>query len=429
MKMHISKTPLLAAILLSLTGCQDDAKVEQNQQPKSLTLAMVPPQASDIKASEELDTGQLPPLNTSREDVSFVRALSGEYQAQLPNKTASASSDEYWLMVTGAELNQGIELPLTQGGSVIRLAPRWDKSSGAPTAPKSIAPDAVQLSSAAGKTENKRLIRRAVDSESLASAGMDDDSSALLLNSDIKPGLYRLQVAAALTATDNYLVNVKEKGSAYRLKLSTPSSLEANTHLELELALENDKAMGSPRLASARLQQASGEQTPLQLSQSGNSWRLQNEQLPMPSSNAGFSELVVDIETQVDNTLVRRTVKTAFKQFYPSARLAPEIKVGWQNGLPSALNFTLELAQSGRFGVSAILTGMDSQGREIAILQSETAAWLTQEQNSLQLPLNLELIQNSGLKPPYGVRAVELKDMGQMARLSYRDKALSFDAL
>ncbi len=157
-----------------------------------------------------------------------------------------------------------------------------------------------------------------------------------MLSSDIKPGLYRLQVAAALTATDNYLVNVKEKGSAYRLKLSTPSSLEANTHLELELALENDKAMGSPRLASARLQQASGEQTPLRLSQSGNSWRLQNEQLPMPSSNAGFSELVVDIETQVDNTLVRRTVKTAFKQFYPSARLAPEIKVGWQNGLPSA---------------------------------------------------------------------------------------------
>ncbi len=178
MKMHISKTPLLAAILLSLAGCQDDTKVEQTQQPKSLTLAMVPPQASDIKASEELDTGQLPPLNTSREDVSFVRALSGEYQAQLPDKTANASSDEYWLMVTGAELNQGIELPLTQGSSVIRLAPRWDTSSGAPTAPKSIAPDAVQLSSAAGKTENKRLIRRAVDSESLASAGMDDDSSA-----------------------------------------------------------------------------------------------------------------------------------------------------------------------------------------------------------------------------------------------------------
>lgn len=431
----LSKAVSLVIFASLLGACQDDSPTPEPQKEaspmyaKGLTLAA--PTQSDL-VDTNIASPTLAPINTSTDYVSFITPLYGEYQASQPVLEQASQSDEYWLNVTGAELNAGVQLNLSQAGSLVRIAPRGDVSTGALMHADAVAPERVQIQrigqtpqgkNASSPQATESLVKSLVSAEALASAGLADDSSALQMSEKATAGEYRLQVSQPLVAKANYLVNVKEKGSPYQLSIKAPSAIAADAQtVGVKLALSQSDNQFAPQ---AKLKQADGTEQALAMVKQGDEWQaLVPADLPLASSNAGLSEIEVTVQTQVDGRPVQRTVKTAFKSYVNSASIKPEVLTVWDKGVPNQVNFELNVAEAGRFGLSGVLTGTNAEGQKVAIMRTQAATWLTPESPKLKLIFDPKLIQASGLQPPFELNELELQDQGQMARLSFQANAL-----
>lgn len=430
----LSKAVSLVILAGLLGACQDESTTPEPQKEaspmyaKGLTLSA--PTDSDL-VDTNIAAPTLAPINTSTDYVSFITPLYGEYQASQPVLEQASQSDEYWLNVTGAELNAGVQLNLSQAGSLVRIAPRGDVSTGALMHADAVAPERVQIQRIGHTPQGKNaspqatesLVKSLVSADALASAGLTDDSSALQMSDKATAGEYRLQVSQPLVAKANYLVNVKEKGSPYQLSIKAPSAIAADAQtLGVKLALSQSDNQFAPQ---AKLKQADGTEQALAMVKQGDEWQaLVPADLPLASSNAGLSEIEVTVQTQVDGRPVQRTVKTAFKSYVNSASIKPEVLTVWDKGVPNQVNFELNVAEAGRFGLSGVLTGTNTEGQKVAIMRTQAATWLTPESPKLKLMFDPTLIQASGLQPPFELNELELQDQGQMARLSFQANAL-----
>ncbi|MFG0454719.1 DUF4785 domain-containing protein [Shewanella mangrovisoli] len=430
----LSKAVSLVILAGLLGACQDESTTPEPQKEaspmyaKGLTLSA--PTDSDL-VDTNIAAPTLAPINTSTDYVSFITPLYGEYQASQPVLEQASQSDEYWLNVTGAELNAGVQLNLSQAGSLVRIAPRGDVSTGALMHADAVAPERVQIQRIGHTPQGKNaspqatesLVKSLVSADALASAGLADDSSALQMSEKATAGEYRLQVSQPLVARANYLVNVKEKGSPYQLSIKAPSAIAADAQtVGVKLALSQSDNQFAPQ---AKLKQADGTEQALAMVKQGDEWQaLVPADLPLASSNAGLSEIEVTVQTQVDGRPVQRTVKTAFKSYVNSASIKPEVLTVWDKGVPNQVNFELNVAEAGRFGLSGVLTGTNTEGQKVAIMRTQAATWLTPESPKLKLMFGPTLIQASGLQPPFELNELELQDQGQMARLSFQANAL-----
>lgn len=430
----LSKAVSLVILAGLLGACQDESTTPEPQKEaspmyaKGLTLSA--PTDSDL-VDTNIAAPTLAPINTSTDYVSFITPLYGEYQASQPVLEQASQSDEYWLNVTGADLNAGVQLNLSQAGSLVRIAPRGDVSTGALMHADAVAPERVQIQRIGQTPQGKNaspqatesLVKSLVSADALASAGLADDSSALQMSEKATAGEYRLQVSQPLVAKANYLVNVKEKGSPYQLSIKAPSAIAADAQtVGVKLALSQSDNQFAPQ---AKLKQADGTEQALAMVKQGDEWQaLVPADLPLASSNAGLSEIEVTVQTQVDGRPVQRTVKTAFKSYVNSASIKPEVLTVWDKGVPNQVNFELNVAEAGRFGLSGVLTGTNTEGQKVAIMRTQAATWLTPESPKLKLMFDPTLIQASGLQPPFELNELELQDQGQMARLSFQANAL-----
>lgn len=428
------------ALLSLLSACQEQStELDESKTKVQQTAALLaPPQNSDL-VSDDIAIPSLPPLNTRQDTISFVTALPRDLTvAETSSDTLdewqqtmsqTRKSDEYWMTVSGESLNKGLVLPITQGASVIRIAPRADTSSGGLIHADPISPENVELFTHQSQDKNPRqqsqaLIKSMADPAALATAGLVDDSSALVMSAEAKPGQYTLKVKQPLGINSNYLVNVKEKNSPYQLTLTAPNTLKHSAEA-MAISLELSQAQ-MPLSPKAKLKLADGSSVELVMQNDNGQWRaLMPAVLPEPSSNAGLSELQIDAESMIDGHWVKRTVKTAFKQYVDSAKIKEDVTINWQKGVPTAVTFTVETQTAARYGINAVLVGHDADGKTRAILRSQTAAWLTPDTNQLTLALDQQLILASGLLPPYELKGLELQDQGQMARISYQSHGLT----
>lgn len=415
------------SIMPLLTACQDEtATPAADTQAQSFTQASLSaPQQGDFSVTDVTEP-QLPPINTSRDSLSFISVPANTFIISPPAESHSSSSDEYWTTVTGAELNRGVSLSISQASSVIRISPRADTSSGTLMHSQAISPDKIQLinldnKSSASKSSSN--IHSLADPQALATAGLTDDSSALTMSSSAKPGKYLLKVSVPLAAKSSYLVNVKEKHSPYQLKLTSKFRVSSQARsLDFNVSLTNSDQALRP---TASLKHADASYQTLKLVSNNGQWQAQlADTLAMPSSNQGLSEIQIDIKARVNGIEVIRTVKTAFKQFVPSAKIQQQVNTRWREGIPLRIDFTLDIAEEGRFALSGYLTGRDASGQDKMILKTESANWLTLDDSAMSLKLDPQLIQESGLSAPFKLMGLELKDQGQMARLSYQQEAL-----
>ncbi|MEZ9822029.1 DUF4785 domain-containing protein [Shewanella sp. 10N.286.45.A1] len=410
------------------TGCQSEEQqnpqLEQSIQVINKQFSLAAVQAGDITVAN-IQAPSLDAINNSKDPISFVNSTPSQQALVIPQANSNSESDEFWMTVSGAELNKGVKLAISQPSSIIRIAPRADNRSGAMMQSQSISPQQLRLQKVGDKTDSTAsYIQSLTDADALATAGLDDNSSALTLSSSATAGTYKLTVAQSLPKNGQYLVNVKEKGSPYKLKLSTNNRISSDKpNVLFTLQLSNSQTALQPQ---ASLKHADGNIQSLAVEQVNGQWQATLPSVSnMPSSNAGLSEIQVNVQTQVNGQALYRTVKTAVKQYVPSGKLSNHVDSQWHDGLPSQLTFAVELQQEGRFGVNAALTGTDSAGNDILILTSQSAAWLTPESSTISLNFDTDTIESSGLKAPFKLKGLELLDQGQMARLSYQQQALT----
>jgi len=197
----------------------------------------------------------LPPDDSEHAPLAFAWALDPAQTLQASTPYASVSRS-YWQQVDGAQLQRGLELPLTAPDAVIQLSP----AAGARAVPA----QSLQVRDPAGRSS----VARAVDARQLQDAGMPvgDGSSMLRTGTGSAAGNYRLQSAQA---QGRYVVQVLEPNSPLRLEVqASQAQVLAGGSIQLRARLLEDGA--SPAQLQARRGGLGGEA--LLVAPDGRSW-------------------------------------------------------------------------------------------------------------------------------------------------------------
>lgn len=371
-----------------------------------------------VAAGDQIPTGlvaaPLPADESEHAPLAFAWALDPAQPLQAPGPQA-AISRSYWQQVDGAELQRGLELPLSAPDAVIQLSP----APGARALPAS----ALQVRDPAGRSS----VARSVDARQLQDAGMpvSDGSSMLRTGTTSAAGAYRLQSAQA---QGRYVVQVLEPNSPLRLEVqASQAQVLAGGNVQLQARLLEDGASA----AALRTRRGSLGGEALLVAPDGRSWpqRLLRTtdgslraqvRIPAEASNAqGLWEL--QVFAQADGVL--RDGKVAFAVARPTARF-----VGQAMPDPASrqVSLPLQVAAAGRYEARGTLYATAANGQLQPVAQAHAAAWFDGPgRGALVLPFDQAALP-AGFGAPYELRDLQLQDQSRMAPIESRALALRF---
>jgi len=137
-------------------------------------------------------------------------------------------------------------------------------------------------------------------------------------------------------------------------------------------------------------------------------------------------ELKVSVTGTLDGETVHRDLRTAFAYALPTARLTGEAVVTLPGtaGSGLAVSLPVETAVAGRYEVRGILYGTGADGRLAPMGVADTAAWLPNGVNDLELRFPASIVNRTGFRPPYEIRDLRLMDQSRMAVLLRQRRGL-----
>ena len=399
--MTIHSTLLAAAVLAVLSTASAQAA-----QPLRVAAGDQIPAA--------LVAAPLPADESEHAPLAFAWALDPAQPLQAPGPQA-AISRSYWQQVDAAELQRGLELPLSAPDAVIQLSP-------APGA-RALPATSLQVRDPAGRSS----VARSVDARQLQDAGMPvgDGSSMLRTGTASAAGVYRLQSAQA---QGRYVVQVLEPNSPLRLEVqASQTQVLAGGNVQLQARLLEDGA--SAATLRTRRDSLGGEA--LLVAPDGRSWpqRLLRTtdgslraqvRIPAEASNTqGLWEL--QVFAQADGVL--RDGKVAFAVARPTARF-----IGQAMPDPSSrqVSLPLQVAAAGRYEARGTLYATAANGQLQPVAQAHAAAWFDGPgRGALVLPFDQAALP-AGFGAPYELRDLQLQDQSRMAPIQSRAQALRF---
>jgi len=368
----------------------------------------------------------VPDDKIEQQAVHFSQKIPSNSQLSLQAKAYEAVSDEYWLEVTGEQLNKGLELAVSHPGALIRLSAKQVKN-GASAFDLAIDPSKVQL------LKNKQALakpfKQTISQQQLATANIFPNSSAMQLDSSMGKGTFTLQVNQQLNAKQHYMVNVKEKNSPYKLHLSIgKQSYLAGEKITLDSyvnGLQSSSIKNSPNSAvnsqvthlakvanSAYIKTPSGEKFTVNLQKHNGKFQVQVPSSTLPAKRGALYELYVSSQANDQGVNIRRNAKVAFAIAQPTARMHGNYSVS-----DNAAKVNLNVASEGRYEVSALVYGSNENGVETPIMLSRSAYYLQPGEQAVVLKFDQKILAASGLKAPYTVKQLRLMDQSRMALL------------
>lgn len=371
--------------------------------------------ASDVSAA-------VPPAG--REPITFSWTLDASARLTSPLGPLSAASREHWVQATGAELERGVPLFTLAPGAVVRLSP---------ATPGATMPQAgsLELTNTKGETHaGNAAFESLASAEQLAAAGMDLPAGSLAFR--LRPelgsaGLILRTASGSVPATDRYLVHVLDAGSAVELRLTTARGVY----------LEGQRLVATLEAGTGVTRLPLGEVTGFVTSPAGRAWPLTfsagangklRGELALSGSDAaapGLWEIHTAAQGKANGQSFRRNARVAFAVSLPTARL-----VGTVERLAQTASATLEVklgveaASAGRYEVRGVLFGTDASGALRPAVVAHSAAWLEPGTSALSLSFDASALSGAGLKAPFEIRQLELRDQGHMSLLEHRTRGL-----
>ncbi|MBO1747920.1 DUF4785 domain-containing protein [Stenotrophomonas indicatrix] len=371
-----------------------------------------------VAAGDQIPAGlvaaPLPADESEHAPLAFAWALDPAQPLQAPGPQA-AISRSYWQQVDAAELQRGLELPLSAPDAVIQLSP----APGARALPAS----SLQVRDPAGRSS----VARSVDARQLQDAGMPvgDGSSMLRTGTTSAAGVYRLQSAQA---QGRYVVQVLEPNSPLRLEVqASQTQVLAGGNVQLQARLLEDGASASALRTrrdslggEALLVAPDGRSWPQRLLRTTDGSLRAQVRIPAEASNTqGLWEL--QVFAQADGVL--RDGKVAFAVARPTARF-----IGQAMPDPSSrqVSLPLQVAAAGRYEARGTLYATAANGQLQPVAQAHAAAWFEGPgRGALVLPFDQAALP-AGFGAPYELRDLQLQDQSRMAPIESRALALRF---
>lgn len=383
-------TPAFAAGRMQLlAAAPQDLIASQLVTPQAKALATAGLERAPVTMSWALDS---------------TRALDARPQAHV------AQSREYWIDANQEQIQNGVSLPLSTRGALVRISPHAGNAA--------IAAADVQLSFNGRRLDSRHAIAKAADADALHAAGMDvpDGSVILRLAEDVPSGV-KLAVPAASGA---YLVHVFEPASPVVLSLK---------------ADRDSIAGGDPVSFRATIEGATLERIGGLLSAPDGA--SQNVDFVRQADGSYVGSVTPDFAHATGPSLwelhafavtagsqgIPRDAKTALAVSLPVARLDGRVTPAKSAARDGALSLRIgvETRVASRYAISGVLYGSADDGSMRPVAMAQSAAWLPAGTGAIELRYEASSLS---LHAPWEVRDLRLVNQADFSLQERRERAL-----
>lgn len=354
----------------------------------------------------------LPPfINPAQQkSVSFSFPITAGKVMDFSEKQPHSQSRQYRIEVTGEELKRGIELKTSAPGALVRI-------SGFNTS-NAVEPQNLNLSIKNQKFKNGSAFDTLVDSQMMTKtgAGFQRGTTGFKISEQMGQGNFKLQTAHGISDSDRYLVNVFEKNSDVELHLTANKSNYLKGHaMNVKTALwANGKKFPLSSVKSTLIS-PNGDKTPVAMNKSG------QMQLPMNMRTSNIPGALWTLETEVDAMVngqaVKRVAKVAFSFADKTAALGKMKPVVAERAGNLSTAIPVRASKQGRFEVRAVLYATNSKGNLVPVMVTHSASDLAPGFGFVNMQFDKNILAKSGLKAPFELRNLQLRDQKQMALL------------
>lgn len=396
------------------------------------THVLLPPQSDDMvptvllarSATPQLikstTTAAAPQMHVERAPLSVSWPLSHDNALQSQPQPFARSSREYWRDVSASELQQGLQLPLTAPGAIIRLSP-GDRVGG------KLDPAGVHLQLGRQSLTANTASSQVADAASLHAAGMDVPAESMVMQ--LKPalgaGIATLQVPAA---SGRYVVHVFEPQSPFTVTATADRDdllLGRNVHVRVAL---QDEGRDIPLSSVGGLLRApDGNSTSLRFQrQADGSFSVDAQPRNIPATPGLWELHSFTVGRDAAGNEIRRDTTTVFAAAVPDARFSGLASTAraTDRGIDITLGVTARSAS--RYAVSGVLYGRGANGLMVPAAFAQSAAWMSAGDGKLTLHYDPASLQ--GIDAPYELHDLRLQDQPAVGLLERRALAMSFIA-
>lgn len=361
-----------------------------------------------------------PPMPVEHAPVSVNWPLPHNVAIQPRAQPFARPSHEYWRDVSASELQQGLNLPLTAPGAVIRLSP-GSATLGA------INPADVHLQLGTQTLDATHASLAVADATQLRAAGMAAPTSTVMLQ--LKPelgaGLATLRVP---TARGRYVVHVYEPASPYAATARADhASLLQGQSLDVHVVLTDNGHALPLESVGGSLRAPDGHSTPLHYRrQADGSYAVTVNPQAIPATPGLWEVHSYTTSHDAKGGEIRRDTTTVFAAAVPDARFSGLANVHRASDAGIDIVLGVTARQASRYAASAVLYGRDASGKLVPAAYAQSAAWLSTGSGSLTLhyaPASLK-----GVGAPYELHDLRLDDQPALGQLERRAVALRFIA-
>ncbi|MEW6984402.1 DUF4785 domain-containing protein [Colwelliaceae bacterium 6471] len=376
----------------------------------TLPLLITNPSQAKSLPMTELVNIDAPQHMVEQKTIHFSQAIQANGKFLTAKQGYESSSDEYWFEVTGAQLNKGVNLDISQAEALIRLSGKTS-ADNREFDNNTIDPSNIELFKSNHKLTTP--FQQTVSQQQLATANIFPNSSAVKLDKAVGNGQFKLLVNEKLMPGQRFVINVKEKNSPHKLHLSTPSmNYLSGQQVDIKAEFKHNDAVLAFAKHQGFIKTPSGVKHPVKLITSPSGFRVE---IPGDIANEKRGQLYeLHVESQaVDKALnIRRNGKIAFAVAKPTAAMEDNVAVE-----STGANINLTVASEGRYEISGIVYGTNKQGRFVPFMLSRSAYYLPAGEHQLPLVFDQSIITSSGLTAPFNVKNLRLMDQSRMALL------------
>jgi hypothetical protein len=394
------------------------------------THALLPPQSGDMvpttllarSTTSHLTAARaaLPRAHVEQTPLSVNWPLAHDATLQPQPQTFARSSREYWRDVSASELQQGLKLPLSAPGAIIRLSP-GDRTVG------KLDPAGVHLQLGRQSLNANSASSRVADAASLHAAGMDVPAASMVmqLKPELGTGVATLQVPAA---RGRYVVHVFEPQSPFTATARADrGDLLQGQSVHVRVALQDAGREIPLKSVGGLLRAPDGSTTTLSFRrQADGSFTADARPLSIPATPGLWEVHSFTMGRDSAGNEIRRDTTTVFAAALPDARLngLAHTARAADRGIDIALGVTAKGAS--RYAVSAVLYGRGADGQMVPAAFAQSAAWMRPGNGTLTLHYDASSLQ--GVGAPYELRDLRLQDQPAVSLLERRAVAMRFIA-
>lgn len=371
----------------------------------STTLALI------LSSAVSAETGLT--KTTDAASYSFAVGSDNKFAITQRQHIPATQSREYSLDVSGQSLQRGVSLTTSAPGALVRISAADGRSS--------IEPQMMNISQKGGKSFAKGSgFDMLVDSNSMQAQGVgfQRGTTGFKIADNLGDGQFTLQTQQKINPNGKYRINVFEKNSdtALYLKSQRGGYFKGDT-LNIDAHVFDRGQAQTIRNIKGQLVSPTGQSYPVIFKKSGDGY-----QVKMPMKMAADDipgalwELHTEVKAQVNGKLIQRNGRVPFSYDEMTASAGRNVQiVGGDRNLKAMV--PVSVRKDSRFEVRGVLYGTDKAGNMKPIMTTHTADNLSRGAGQIVMEFDAKILAGSGLRAPYELRNLELRDQSQMAIL------------